>query len=203
MNARPPQLAALTSLRFFAALHIVLFHIWIFELPGFSSAPAWIERALEAGPTSVSLFYVLSGFILTYNYVLARGGTTVRARDFWVARIARLYPVYLLAFILYTPLIVLDTETSAGLRALAGVMALFALQSWGGPTAFVWNPPGWSLSVEAFFYLLFPFLASSRLTRVSSRTLLAGAAGTVRAEPGVRDGLRAGSIRTGSAVRTT
>jgi peptidoglycan/LPS O-acetylase OafA/YrhL len=174
MSPRPERLAALTSLRFIAALHVVLFHVWILELPEFQAAPAWLERVLEAGPTSVSLFYVLSGFILTYNYVTPSGDTSVRARDFWIARLARIYPVYLLAFVLYAPIMVLDTEPALWLRVLSGLAALLALQSWFAPTAFVWNPPGWSISVEALFYGLFPFLASSRLVRLSTRALVAG-----------------------------
>jgi peptidoglycan/LPS O-acetylase OafA/YrhL len=55
---------------------------------------------------------------------------------------------------------------------LSAGLSVTLLESWLPQTALAWNMPNWSLSVEAFFYLLFPFLLP-RMTRLSRRQLLA------------------------------
>ena len=87
---RLPVLKALTSARFFAALHVALYHlIHPFKIWGI------FAPVMSAGYTGVSFFFVLSGFILTYahgtEYEAGRGN----AQKFWIARFARIYPVYL------------------------------------------------------------------------------------------------------------
>jgi peptidoglycan/LPS O-acetylase OafA/YrhL len=57
-----------------------------------------------------------------------------------------------------------------GSLAISGILTLLLLQSWVVTFITEWNVPGWSLSTEAFFYLLFP--AASRLVRNLSVRLL-------------------------------
>ena len=56
---------ALTGLRYFAAIIVVVCHWRAAELLHF---PRWMFDAVDGGTNSVALFFVLSGFILTYNY---------------------------------------------------------------------------------------------------------------------------------------
>uniref|UniRef100_UPI003F4F4F26 acyltransferase family protein n=1 Tax=Caballeronia sp. LjRoot34 TaxID=3342325 RepID=UPI003F4F4F26 len=77
-------LPALTSIRFLAALTVVLSH---FTELGLLNAPKWFFDFVDGGPPAVSLFFVLSGFILTYTYRKTIG-TDGPAR-FYVARFAR------------------------------------------------------------------------------------------------------------------
>src|SRR3954463_14806255 len=88
------QLPAVTGLRFVAAMHVYLTHS---ELP-LSGAAALI---LVHGGSAVSFFFVLSGFILAFNYAGERG--RIDRSKFWVARFARIYPVYLLAIVVALP----------------------------------------------------------------------------------------------------
>ena len=63
---RRPQLAGLTTLRFFAALHVILFHLKVEGiLPG---GPWWYQSFAGIGYIGVNFFFVLSGFILVYTY---------------------------------------------------------------------------------------------------------------------------------------
>jgi len=84
--SKPARLNALTGLRSFAAINIVLFHF---------SNPQWfgiMAPVVNAGYASVSFFILLSGFVLAYNYAArARTGELDRVR-FWKARFTRLYP---------------------------------------------------------------------------------------------------------------
>ena len=144
---RAPDLPVLTSLRFPAAAAIVLFHsLYPFQL----GHGVW--DALASG---VSFFYVLSGFILYYNY---RDLTDRHA--FWAARVARIWPVHVVTFIL--TLLLVPSTAIWGLRlwpltAPLNLALLHAWVPWMG-VVFSFNGVSWSLSVEAFFYLMFPWL---------------------------------------------
>lgn len=176
MDARPPdRLAALTGLRFAAALGILLYH---YGGPLLASAPAWMERVRVGGHVWVGLFYVLSGF------VLARAHPTPMSagerRGFWVARLARLYPAYLLAFLLAAPFALERWEgagvVASGKAAIVALAALLLVQAWVPRIARLWNAPGWSTSVILSFYVAFPFVAA-RLARLSRRGLALALAG--------------------------
>jgi peptidoglycan/LPS O-acetylase OafA/YrhL len=194
VNTTKRRLNALTTLRFFAAMHVVLFHCAptlaektaqrLAALTNHSPAllrdlVAGLSQAMiavmNAGPWSVSFFFILSGFILVYNYDDDRRKFDVP--KFWVARFARIYPVYLIGFLLAMPF-VLDAVWQAHGHgayhaATGGLLAATLLQSWVPYYATFWNIPAWSLSVEAFFYAVFPLLLI-RLRRIDGvKTLVA------------------------------
>lgn len=148
-----PALDGLTSLRFFAALAVVFFHLRNL----FDSWPRWIQSIIGHGNIAVSFFFVLSGFVLSYSYVPPDGAFRSTKREFWVARFARIYPVYLLAFLLYLPRVLFGTPAlMVGIRAQTAAVTLALVQGW--THLLQWNVPGWSLSCEAFFYAVFPFV---------------------------------------------
>ncbi|GHG67606.1 acyltransferase [Comamonas sp. JC664] len=156
------SLDALTGLRFFAALHVVLFH---FAAPTLGSAPEVLRNWVGAGYAAVGVFFVLSGFVLAWNYLDAEGRMETPPRAFWAARVARVYPVYVLAFLLAAPTTiaasVMDNGwlVAAGKATIGGLCTLALVQAWVPVVALYWNPPGWSVAVEAFFYGVFPHLA--------------------------------------------
>jgi len=151
-----PHLKALTGLRFFAALYVVIHHTWE-EIC--SPWPRILRNFVHCGYIGVSLFFVLSGFILVYTYENKAG-----LRAFWSARFARIYPVYFLGLIISVPYLIVvllqETPLTACLKQVAPVFALAAslLQAWSPSLVLKLNPPGWSLSAETFFYILFPFI---------------------------------------------
>ncbi|WP_446744643.1 acyltransferase family protein [Silvibacterium acidisoli] len=165
-------LPALTGIRFVAAIQVVLFHFGA-GFAGRHNAPVLLTNALANGWTAVTLFFILSGFILSYTYcgqIEEPGGKT----RFWEARFARIYPVYFLSLILCWPF---NSHPGPGLS-----IAVFTMvQNWnpfhveyGG----AWNMPAWTLSTEAFFYLLFPFVLPL-LEKCSVRALRFVAAATL------------------------
>ena len=79
------SLDALTGLRFLAALHVVLFHFGTPCLQGV--APEWMVQVVASGYASVGVFFLLSGFVLAYNYVDTAGGMQTPPRAFWSARV--------------------------------------------------------------------------------------------------------------------
>ncbi|MDB5057282.1 MAG: mdmB [Chloroflexi bacterium] len=126
------------------------------------------------GGLAVTLFFVLSGMVLMYNYGGPDGRLRTSARSFYVARIARIYPVYVLGLLVAWLPYVRWHECTGGASncaqsnaALNGGASLALLQAWDPLAATFWNGPAWSLSVEAFFYALFPIL----LPLLSGRTV--------------------------------
>jgi peptidoglycan/LPS O-acetylase OafA/YrhL len=177
LEAAHPRLPALTSLRFFAAFHVVIFHLQAMKIV---QGPAWYEKLASVGYVGVSFFFVLSGFILVYTYA----GRTLSLKDFWRARFARIYPAYAFSLLFTAPwffIAVLKFDIpffawpKAHLKLAAGLVVTL-LQAWVPPAALTWNPVAWSLSVEAFFYLLFPFLLLLLIRRSLPQLLLIAAA---------------------------
>src|SRR5579863_1305776 len=105
MRTERRPIRALTGLRFFAALHVVFYHYAVGLLPYPLSSVA------KNGYVAVGLFFVLSGFVLAYNYA----DRPMDIRTFWTARFARIYPAYLLAFVLIAPAVCVRlVHTDAG-----------------------------------------------------------------------------------------
>lgn len=156
------HLVPLTSLRFFAAFYVVVFHV----APAAFRAHDLSDRFVTGGYIGVSFFFVLSGFVLGWNYLERCAAGTMRRSEFWRARAARVYPVYVLGLLVSAPYFVYAVVRQmpshaavAGEVGRAGALVLSLTQSWLPHYALAWNPPSWSLSVEAFFYALFPVLA--------------------------------------------
>lgn len=164
------KLGALTGIRFAAAGAVLLSH---YTQLGLIDFPEEIVRFLDGGRPAVALFFVLSGFILAFNYYDLDGG--IGRRSFWVARFARLYPNVLLAMAIAIPSVAialadpsheyllrwfaLDGNYSLGLTVSAAAQ-LTMTTAWLPVASFnqPWNSPAWSIGCEMFFYALFPFL---------------------------------------------
>jgi peptidoglycan/LPS O-acetylase OafA/YrhL len=103
--ARSNDLPALTSLRFFAALWVVFFHLST-RVAG--TLPAAARTVIGRGWMGVPFFFILSGFILAHVYgrKLSAPATRAERGRFWWARVARVYPLYLLALAVFYPLFV-------------------------------------------------------------------------------------------------
>lgn len=148
------RLDSLTALRFFAAAMVVVSHAALFF--HFLAKPAIVNLPLAQG---VSFFFVLSGFILTYNYPKITGIQAVLS--FWRARLARIWPAHAFALALGMFLFGLKPLAQLGIPAYQNILAHFAMvHGWILQDRFFFtiNPPSWSISTEFAFYLLFPLL---------------------------------------------
>lgn len=165
------ELPALTSMRFFAALHVVFYHYLSPLLEGSS----WLARLASHGYVGVSFFFLLSGFVLTHVYGDTAFDEGPTRHAFWRKRLARIYPIYFVAFLLYAPSVITHrlqdgSLTSWAKLAVSSLVNVLLLQAWVPGLSSAWNSPSWSISAEAFFYLLFPWLGA-RLCRVPSPRL--------------------------------
>ncbi len=159
------RLHGLTGLRFVAAAWVFAYHFLVLTVDG---APWWVARAQNAGHAAVSLFFVLSGFVLAYNYAGPLAAGTVSRARFFRLRLARVWPLYALVALAEVPLALRAGAMPSRIGA-ATAADVVGLQAWIPSLSFVGNTPGWSVSVELFFYAAFPwlaFLASRRTPRV-------------------------------------
>lgn len=146
------------ALRFYAALSVVIQHIsysphdWF----GVPLLPITLERFFLNGTDAVNLFFVLSGFLITYLLMMEHQRTgTVSIRNFYIRRAFRIYPVYFVY--LFIVIVLLSPPFSPTL--------FFLLSFFMGNVAYVRFFPFpplehlWSIGVEEQYYLLAPVLA--------------------------------------------
>jgi peptidoglycan/LPS O-acetylase OafA/YrhL len=159
------RLAWLDVLRGLAALAVVFNHFGYF-LPSGVKDPVY--QWINPGDYGVFVFFLISGYIVPAS--LERKGSV---RSFWVSRLFRLYPLYLLAVAIAVTLYMMhvgglrgegaDPETSILSQTL---MMSNVLAGQNVPNVV------WSLSYEMIFYLLLTALFMARVHRRSSRYAL-------------------------------
>ncbi len=165
----------LTSLRFVFAFIVFLSHL-TFLSTSENNLLQWLyDSIFYEGYIGVSFFFMLSGFILSHAYQDKFLNNTVDSKRFYLARMARIYPLHIFTLLIAIPLELWDLQLNSS-QITAGVLQLFLLHAWYPQDAvyFSFNGPAWSLSVEAFLYILFPFiiLPSARLSRKKLQGIL-------------------------------
>ena len=189
---RTGEIKALSGLRIVAALWVVMFHFR--PLLQMASPPLYdsLKPILDCGAQGVDLFFILSGFVLTWNYLDRMGAawSTKATLHFLWLRLARVWPLYLVTmhfaalWIIFTLNVgnVPSPEASA-LTATNYLRQLFMVQLWVQPffDFSSWDGPAWSISAEWLAYLLFGVLVLvvcriDRATRARGLLLLACAA---------------------------
>ena len=182
------EIKALTGLRIVAALWVVLFH---FRPMLTDASPDFRENlapVLNTGAQGVDLFFILSGFVLTWNYLDRMGGdwsTRATVHFLWL-RLARVWPVYLLTMHLAALIVILSLHVGhvplpevRDLTAISYVRQVLLVQLWFEPffDNTSWDGPAWSISAEWLAYLLFGLivlvvLRLERTTRARSLMVL-------------------------------
>ncbi len=170
---RKPALPALSGIRTVLAILILFFH---FTPPHLD----FLHPIIDNSFIFVGTFFLISGFILTYNY--DDRATTLRKRDFWLARFARLYPTYIFVLLLSTPLLFAEWQARPHPEFWAGLLVTpLLLQGWSPSLATFWNTVAWTLSADLLLYLLFPYILRAWATRGVSLNTPARLAGVMLA----------------------
>jgi len=159
-----PQIPALTGLRFFAAFFVLWGHSMDWLAP-FKDSRIDTYLSFFAVP-AMSLFFVLSGFVIHYNYrdLFLRSNFRRALFEFASARFARLYPLYFIALLIAISADDFLIHFPPGSQTTGPVLAHFVTltQSWWYT---VYNrqlitvsffPVSWSISTEMFFYAAYP-----------------------------------------------
>ena len=175
------MLDALTGLRALASAWVVLYHFRDdIKLLAPTSEPLW--PLLDSGYAGVDVFFVLSGFIISYTYLsrLSTPNARESGRFLWL-RLARLYPVHLFTLLIFAVIIAPGGVRDASLADIWANLTsgdffrqLFLVHAWGTDGNHAWNYPAWSISSEWFAYLLFPLAALGLIRIANSRQAIGG-----------------------------
>jgi len=150
VHARKPPLPALTGIRTLLAIFIILFH---FTPPHLGILYPFVDN----GYVFVGVFFLISGYVLTYNY--ADRGKNLDKRQFWLARFSRLYPVYLFVLLISARMVQDEWHARSHTEFWQGlVLTPFVLQGWSPSVATFWNTVAWTLTSECVLYLAFPWV---------------------------------------------
>ena len=142
---------ALTGYRAIAAWMIFVYHFMPWANPKY---PAWIKQIVWEFHIGVDMFFVLSGFLITYRYF---NDYPIHFKRYMVNRIARIYPMY---FLITTAVFLVwffqngywnFEKTIEAVLSFTMTKAMFAKYSFAG------IPQGWTLTLEELFYLTAPF----------------------------------------------
>jgi peptidoglycan/LPS O-acetylase OafA/YrhL len=158
------RIAALDGLRGIASLAVVFYHFFP-HIARDPTASAWmLQRLPRGGDEGVTLFFVLSGFLISGILVAARSSTHYFF-TFYARRAYRIFPLYYAVLLGYVAMLAMLGPGSQSMGRLVEPViplwtfflylqnfAMSLLSTYGG----TWMAGSWSLAVEEQFYLTLP-----------------------------------------------
>lgn len=172
-------IAEVDGLRFVSILLVVGFHLAGYVAasdPASAGARSPLFRVLGHGHHGVSLFFMISGFVLGLPFArhYLAGGEPVRLRPFLRRRLTRLEPPYVLSMLLLFPAVAVTRHIPIPelLPHLLASLTYTHNLAYGEPSPL--NVVAWSLEVEVQFYLLAPLLAMLAFRRRGAAARRAG-----------------------------
>lgn len=140
---------ALTGIRAVAAIMIFVYHNRKFWRNTF---PEMANRLLNEFHIGVSMFFVLSGFLITYTYFNSfQNNSLNQYKNYITLRLARIYPVYLLIIIAKYSF----TKFPSGVESFLNITLL---KGYSNKYLLTGIPQTWSLCVELTFYAIAPLI---------------------------------------------
>lgn len=162
-----PRLDRLEALRAFACIGVFTFHCYLSLL----------------GTWAVSVFVMLSGFLLTYNNMDRAERLPVDVKGcaaYAWKKIRKLYPLYFVTLLFLALRIFLLAPENPDMNQIIVfikqfILSVFLLQSWPPNTewAFGFNGVGWYLSTSIILYFAFPFILR-RIKNISRKSAIVG-----------------------------
>ncbi len=141
----------LTFTRFWALLLVFIYHGGVnFYISAINVFP--LSPILGSAPSAVGYLYVLSGFVMSLVYFRPKEKFDILG--YWTARFIRIYPLYIISFLL---VVYFYADYIVRIKPQKVLANIFVLQAWWPPYSQSFNYASWSMTVEFFFYAIFPF----------------------------------------------
>jgi peptidoglycan/LPS O-acetylase OafA/YrhL len=163
-SSASPALNRMTGIRGLAAILIVFVH-YFYSFGYLLSPVRHLKLIYQIGAMGVDVFFILSGFILSLNYLERLRDLSWKSyRGFLRARFARIYPVHLFTLLVLTAVALAAAHSGKAMNPAHYTFRqwlenVLLVQTYPGLASKNWNYPSWSISAEWFAYLLFPLLA--------------------------------------------
>ena len=167
---KPVYLKGLNGIRAIAAIGVMISHINItlywhnihnVSLFGFENG---LAKGWSLGEQGVTVFFVLSGFIITYLLLLERNKNgTINQKHFYIRRILRIWPLYYLYLFIAIIIFYFTSSTPPDYTILSFYIFLLANIPFIMEKVFYNCGQLWSIAVEEQFYLFWPFLFRKKL----------------------------------------
>lgn len=137
---------------------VFLSHLWFMEDCNDGMFNALHQNFFKEGFIGVSFFFILSGFVLSHSYKERFKNKQLSFGKYFLARVARIYPMHLLTLLIALPLSMQFADDAWWyFKLLLNAVLLHGFTPSDG-YYFTFNSVSWSLSGEMFFYLCFPVL---------------------------------------------
>jgi peptidoglycan/LPS O-acetylase OafA/YrhL len=152
---------------------VVAYHFWNDAVRLYPVLDA-LSPIARAGHFAVPGFFILSGFVLAFNYSARFSAWPPRrVLGFWALRLARIYPVHIVTLLAVAAMVAVADRlgyelTDAGYSTRDFILNVFLVHTWVPEFRLNWNYPSWSISSEWFAYLIFPFAAAVLLPQVAT-----------------------------------
>ena len=148
---------SLNLFRIFAMTQILLFHAKIYY--GFTVNNSVIDELIKVGAIGCTVFFMLSGFSLRYNYSGLKICNSQALKQFYVKRITSIYPAYLILLIVAVYFNIKDGVAISKLLQIMPIqLSLLQVIIFPGTYEYADNANFWFISALFVLYLLFPFL---------------------------------------------
>ncbi len=163
----------LEGLRAIAALSVVVFHVWLYQLTGPVRRVDFADSVLFELRIGFVFFFVLSGYLIFRPFCRAALGHAkqVAVRPYAKRRVARIVPAYYVAIV--AAFVLIETAGDVQWRRTVDLDQLpiffLFLQNYFPETVLRLDAPTWTLVVEVAFYALVPLLALTILRRGGAR----------------------------------
>lgn len=143
---------ALTGYRAIAAWMIFVYHFMPFDNPKY---PEFVKDFVRGFQMSLDMFFILSGFLITYRYFDQK---PLDFKKYMVNRIARIYPMYFLITIMVFAVWFFQNGFWDVEKTTEAVLSFTMTKALFGDYTLVGIPQGWSLTLEEIFYFSAPLL---------------------------------------------
>lgn len=162
--------------------------VFLYHLSAFSATPVLNNRFVQNADLFVDFFFVLSGFVIAYNYQFINSGADLK--QFFIKRVKRLYPLHIILLVIfivmelvkgfashYVHVNKLTNDNNNIYTAFLHTLLLNSVKL-PGIHGVSWNVPSWSISAEMIAYITFGLIITAiNISKVNKiRVLIYGLA---------------------------
>ncbi len=160
MAYKGKRILSIEAIRGGAAIYVMLGHIvQLYQIPShFPHYEFFIKTIFGYGHQAVLLFFIVSGFSITYSSSIANLSDFSTLKEYLFKRFRRIYPLFFIVLVVSLVILQITGINSSLARNILSFLFLTDTASGAIINPIPTNYPIWSLSYEVVYYLLFPVM---------------------------------------------